>query len=416
MHGGLSDDGMYSSFFGDDLILFFENYARITQKPIEIILSENDFVLPDYDRAWRCIQHFRKYKQEKGLYDFTDMLQEFIRDDDPPRLEVLIIDEAQDLSELQWAMVFQLARYVKRMYIAGDDDQTIFTWAGASERFITMPGVTRVLEQSHRVPIVVHNLANRVISKVMKRRNKPWMPRPEDGSITWVDGISQIDPRTLLASDSVMMLGRTVKLLKKKFVPYCRGHGLLYQYFESHSIKPSLAKAIAAWNRLKSGERVSATEVVHIYDLLPSERHSKKPGVSHGQKTRLYHLADLEEPPDFSIQQLKHEFGLLIDGTWNEVFVQIDPRDVEYIQKVLDNGYKITDKPQIHISTIHRVKGGQANTVVLLSETAKRSEKLMTSASADEETRVFYTGITRTRNDLIIVQPDTRHHFEGLFT
>jgi superfamily I DNA/RNA helicase len=126
-------------------------------------------------------------------------------------------------------------------------------------------------------------------------------------------------------------------------------------------------------------------------------------------------LADEEYPPDFSLQQLKHEYGLLIDGTWNEVFVQIEPKDVEYIQKVLNNGFKVTDKPNIHISTIHRVKGGQANTVVMLSETAKASERMATSTNINEETRVFYTGVTRTYRDLIIVQPDSKRHFTGLF-
>jgi superfamily I DNA/RNA helicase len=416
LHGSLSDDGTYSSFYGDDLILFFENYARITQRPIEVILSENDFVLPDYERAWQCIQHFRKYKQEKGLYDFTDMLQEFIKVDDPPRLEVLIIDEAQDLSELQWTMVFLLARFVKRMYIAGDDDQTIFTWAGASERFITMPGVIRILQQSHRVPISVHSLANRVISKVVKRRNKSWMPRPEAGSVDVIAGISQLNPQTLLANGSVMMLGRTIKMLRKKLVPYCRGHGLPYQYFEYPGIKASYAKAIDAWVRLKRGEQVSVTDIIHVYDLLPSQGHSKeKPGVSYGYKTHLSRLAEQEDPPNFSLQQLKNDYGLLVDGTWNEIFVQIDPKDVEYIQKVLNNGFNILDKPNIHISTIHRVKGGQANTVVLLSETAKAGERMATSTNTDEETRVFYTGITRTYQDLIVVQPDSKRHFSGLF-
>ena len=414
-HGGLSDDGTYNSYVGDDLILFFENYARITQKPIETILSQNDFVLPDYNRAWKCIQHFREYKKDKGLLDFTDMIQKFIQEDDPPRLEVLIIDEAQDLSELQWAMVFLLSRYVKRIYIAGDDDQTIFTWAGASERFITMPGAIRILEQSHRVPIKIHALANRIINRVMTRRDKLWMPRPEHGSINWAQGISQIDPQVLQSAESVMMLGRTVKLLRKKFVPYCRGHGLLYRYFDSHSIKPVYARAIDAWVRLKRGERVSATEVVHVYELLPSERHSKKPGVTHGQKTRIYRLAEQENPPEFILPQLKHEYGLLADGEWHEVFVQVDRQDVEYIQKVLNNGFKVSDKPSIHISTIHRVKGGQANTVVLLSETAKKGDELATTTNMDEETRIFYTGVTRTRNDLVIVHPDTRRHFGGLF-
>jgi superfamily I DNA/RNA helicase len=72
------------------------------------------------------------------------------------------------------------------------------------------------------------------------------------------------------------------------------------------------------------------------------------------------------------------------------------------------------EKPKIHISTIHRVKGGQADTVVLLSDTAKAAEKFGTG-NQDEETRTFYTAVTRTYENLIVIHPDKRRYFEGLF-
>jgi len=417
LHGGLSsDDGTYTSFFGDDLILFLENYARITQQPLEQVLSKYDYALPDSDRAWRAIRALHAYKQEQGLYDFTDMLEEFIKIDDPPRLEVLCVDEGQDLSEIQWTMVGQLSRHVKRMYVAGDDDQTIFTWAGASERFIHMPGRVHQLTRSYRVPRKVHHLAVRIIEQIYDRREKDWEPRDALGSYNTLEGISRLDPGKLDPGlGNVMLLGRTVKMLRQKFIPYCRHHGLLYRYFENPSIKPTQAVAIDAWNQLRQGFRISAEDAVRIYDLLPSEGHKKKKGlVKKGFKVQLNRLADQPDPPKITIEELRHDYGLLAEGEWKDVFTEIEPKDVEYIQKVLDNGFSILDKPHIHISTIHRVKGGQANTVVLLSDTPKASERLA-ATNRDEERRVFYTGITRTYEDLIVVQPDRRHYFGDLF-
>jgi superfamily I DNA/RNA helicase len=417
LYGGLSsDDGTYTSFFGDDLILFLENYARITQKPLETVLRNYDFALPDSARAWRVIKALRAYKQEEGLYDFTDMLEEFIKQGDPPKLEVLCVDEGQDLSELQWTMVFELARYVKRMYVAGDDDQTIFTWAGASERFIHMAGRVRPLQQSFRVPHKVHGLATRLISKVLDRRNKQWNPRNAQGSVQVIEGISQLNPGWADPDvGSMMMLGRTVKSLKQKFIPYCRHHGLLYRYFENPSIKPTQAIAIDAWNQLQQGFRIPAEDIVRIYDLLPTEGHKKKKGlIRRGFKAELNRIADQPEPPKLCLEELKQDYGLLAEGEWKDVFTEIDPNDVQYIQKVLDNGFSILDKPHIHISTIHRVKGGEANTVVLLSDTAKAGER-MASTNQDEETRVFYTAITRTFEDLIVIHPDKKYFFGGLF-
>jgi superfamily I DNA/RNA helicase len=417
LYGGLSsDDGTYSSFFGDDLILFLENYARITLQPLENVLRNYDYALPDASRAWSTIKALRAYKQEEGLYDFTDMLEEFVKIDDPPKLEVLCVDEGQDLSELQWTMVWQLARYVKRLYIAGDDDQTIFTWAGASERFIHMAGSVRYLQQSYRVPRKVYDLAIRIISQICDRRDKQWAPRDALGSYSTIEGISQLDQGMLDPGlGNVMLLGRTVKAIRSKFIPYCRYHGLLYRYFENPSIKPTQAVAIDAWNQLKQGFRIPVEDAVRIYDLLPSEGHKKKKGlIRKGFKAALNRLADQPEPPKVCLEELKQDYGLLAEGEWKDVFTEIEPKDVEYIKKVLDNGFSILDKPHIHISTIHRVKGGQANTVVLLSDAPKASER-MASTNRDEETRVLYTGITRTYEDLIVVQPDHRHYYGQLF-
>lgn len=417
LRGSLSsDDGTYTSFFGDDLILFLENYSRITLQPIEQVLNNYDYALPDSAHAWRVIQAFRNYKKEEGLYDFTDMIEEFIKTDDPPRLEVLAIDEGQDLSEIQWEMVRLLSRHVDRLYVAGDDDQTIFTWAGASERFIHMQGPVRQLKQSYRVPRTVHDLAIRMIRKIYDRRDKSWQPRDAEGSYNTLEGISQLDPGKFDPDlGSAMMLGRTVKSLKQKFIPFCRHHGLLYRYFENPSIKPTQAIAIDAWNALQKGYPIPVEDAVRIYDLLPSEGHKKKKGlVKRGYKAELNRIVDQPDPPKVTLLELKHDYGLLAEGEWPDVFTEIPPEDVTYIQRVLDRGFSILDKPHIHISTIHRVKGGQANTVVLLSDTAKAGERLA-STNRDEEVRVFYTGVTRTYEDLIVIHPDKKYYFDGLF-
>jgi DNA helicase-2/ATP-dependent DNA helicase PcrA len=412
LHGGLSsDDGTYSYFWGDDLVLFFENLARITKRPITEILSENSYILPDYERAMRVIKDFHEFKQKNHLLDFTDMIEEYVALGEAPLLEVLIIDEAQDLSELQWAMVELLSRRVKRLYIAGDDDQTIYGWAGASTRFISMAGSVEVLRQSHRVPIKVHTLANKIIHNISNRREKLWLPRQAVGSISWLQSIRDLDAADCSTDKSIMMLGRTVKLIKHKFVPYCREKGLPFRYFDATSIRPLHARAITAWNDLHTGIPIPSADALKIYSLLPSEGRKNKQGIGYGFKAKLLRYA--EGDTDVTLTELKNDFGLNVDGRWQEVFDQIDEKEVTYIEKVLANGFSLIDKPKIHISTIHRVKGGQADKVILLSETTKTTDTFATNS--DEETRVFYTGITRTFEDLVLVHPDKKYYFEGLF-
>jgi superfamily I DNA/RNA helicase len=211
-----------------------------------------------------------------------------------------------------------------------------------------------------------------------------------------------------------MMLGRTVKSLRMKFIPYCRGHGIPYRYFDANSVKPTYARAITGWLDLDEGKTIPATDALKIYELLPGETSKKKPGVAYGHKARLNRFAQQRDTPDVTLRELRQDFGLLAVGTWQEIFTEIDPKDVEYIERVLNNGHSLLETPKVHISTIHRVKGGQADTVVLLSDTAKAADKFGTG-NQDEETRVFYTGVTRAFENLVMVHPDKRYHFERLF-
>jgi superfamily I DNA/RNA helicase len=80
-------------------------------------------------------------KEQNSLYDYTGMLELFLKREAAPKLEVVFIDEAQDLSPIQWEMVALLQKNSKICYVAGDDDQAIFRYAGADvEHFVNLPG------------------------------------------------------------------------------------------------------------------------------------------------------------------------------------------------------------------------------------------------------------------------------------
>ena len=69
------------------------------------------------------------------------MILNFIKSNSSPNFDVVFIDEAQDLSLMQWNMVKTIWNRTEDNYIAGDDDQAIFKWAGANvDSFITLQG------------------------------------------------------------------------------------------------------------------------------------------------------------------------------------------------------------------------------------------------------------------------------------
>ena len=70
--------------------------------------------------------------------------------------------------------------------------------------------------------------------------------------------------------------------------------------------------------------------------------------------------------------------------------------------------------PNVNISTIHTVKGDEADVVVLMSDISKAVASQL-DVDEDSEHRVFYVAVTRAKEKLIIVQPQTRLYYPYLF-
>ena len=163
-------------------------------------------------------KHIEDYKNTYKLIDYNDMLNRFIDqiqlpDTKVPEFDVIFIDEAQDLSLLQWKMITALQPHTKDIYIAGDDDQAIFGWAGADvDSFIKFDAVEIPLKQSKRVPKIIHQRALRRLDNIKSGRlEKPWnTPTSEEGTIKI---FFSIDPINLSKGDWYI-LARTNDLLK----------------------------------------------------------------------------------------------------------------------------------------------------------------------------------------------------------
>jgi superfamily I DNA/RNA helicase len=96
------------------------------------------------------IRNYKKFKKDNKM-DFTDMVEKYVKEVNPPSYKVFIVDEAQDLTPLQWLFVEKVAKQAKRVYLAGDDDQAIYEWNGAKVRcFLDFPGNIFVLNKSYR--------------------------------------------------------------------------------------------------------------------------------------------------------------------------------------------------------------------------------------------------------------------------
>ncbi len=132
------------------------------------------------------------YEQKKcyGL-DYNDLIKltlyiydkhEDIRLKWQQRLEYIMIDEFQDIDNLQYELMRVLYAYHKNLYIVGDPDQTIYTWRGASVKYLidfdkNFPSVQTIymLENYRSTPEIL-KVANSLIQNNSLRIRKELRP------------------------------------------------------------------------------------------------------------------------------------------------------------------------------------------------------------------------------------------------
>jgi superfamily I DNA/RNA helicase len=89
---------------------------------------------------------------------------------------------------------------------------------------------------------------------------------------------------------------------------------------------------------------------------------------------------------------------------WHTAMDKLPSADRAYITALLRRGEKFNAEPRIHLSTIHGSKGGEADNVVLFTGVSPAAVKA-SETSPDDLHRVFYVGITRTKQNLFLVEP-----------
>ena len=103
------------------------------------------------------------------------------------RLEYIMIDEFQDIDPLQYELMEVLCAYHRNLFIVGDPDQTIYTWRGASVRFLMefdehFPGTkTIMMMQNYRSTPQIIRAVNSLIDKNRYRIKKELEPVKGDG-------------------------------------------------------------------------------------------------------------------------------------------------------------------------------------------------------------------------------------------
>ena len=334
---------------------------------------------------------YRHYKNKRGLLDFTDLLELIVAEPDRlPELEVLIVDEAQDLSRLQWRMVEELSKKAKRTFIAGDDDQAVFTWAGADvNSFLSFNGKITVLDQSYRVPATVHRLADSIVQRIRQRQEKEWKPRDFDGEVRTYHRFEDVP----VDQGQWLILASTNYLLNPVH-EWLKSMGIIFERNGVSSITDAVYNAVLNWERLRKGMSISYESVKTVYRYLDTEAVERgHKTFKHGEPTLLY-----------SMPELQSKYGLKTDLIWHQALSKIGEDKRDYLISVLKRGNNLSDTRRVRLSTIHGAKGGEADHVLLLMDLSPKFAKEY-AHNADNIHRLFYVGVTRAKKSLHLVMP-----------
>lgn len=376
-----------SSATYDDRVMTTVSLARLMRKPLRDVCEETCVA---YRVAHAMRSDFDEFKEARGVIDFTDMLERYLDGGVLPQLDALIVDEAQDLSALQWAIVERLAGSVEYVYFAGDDDQAIYGWAGADvDYFLSLEGTRNVLPKSYRLKSCVLDVAQSLVADIEQRYAKDWVPHCTGGEVSTVTDIHEID----LDKGTWFLLARNAYLLAGwKAHLYAMGYPFIDG--DRATIDNDEVRAILGWEALRRGHALTGDKCSLVLDYVRKKFFDRDKECGIFDAVKLYTLKDLAR-----------DFQLTADDVWFDV-LDLAPHRRKYYAEIKHKGFSLVKTPAITVSTIHGVKGGEADNVLLATDMSRKTHAHLSRCPADE-LRVFFVATSRAKNKLFIQEPKT---------
>ena len=401
------------------------------------------------------IQKWEDWKSANNLFDFTDMLviakEDFETFPGNPRIG--FFDEVQDFNPLMMEVVHQWSNGMDYTILAGDEDQTIYSFMGSSPT--AMLGTTttqtegihgterrvteeRVLSQSYRLPKRVKEWSEKWIKQVSLRKEKNFSATEREGCVRSLrekyPTASYRNPAKILEeiqrdlSDGLrVMVLASCSYMMTPLLSMMRAEGVPF----SNHYRPSNGswnpfpkgsdKRVPSWQRLMSFINAVNQEggrdqwTWQEFQAWRKDISPKAPGLVPGSLKM-----------DMNVHGLTQmDIGKIFDGAserppfegdseaalmwFRDALIPSKVKAYEFAMKCAQNGMGAQlGEPIVTVGTIHSVKGGEADSVYVfpdLSTQAARSYFSGKSEEVDPVTRLFYVATTRAKEKVSLVGP-----------
>lgn len=332
---------------------------------------------------------------ENVVRDATEMIQSGEVELDRITKTVLVLDEAQDMDSDEFHLVEALiARNEDMRVIAvGDDDQNIYEFRGSDSKYmlelLKIPTAKKYeLVDNYRSSEAVVKFANAFIKKLNNR-----IKSEEIHSVSGKPG--------------------KVTVVNVK-----------------DSLEMSLVKVVRKQGENKTTAVLTTTnEQAYLVTELLNQKGFRARLIQSNEGFALRNLAEVQ----YFLGQLRNEGPVISDEVWNkawdslkrdyaksanleaclQLFVKFEKAnqkkyftDLEsYLQEVRFEDFYKCGKEEICVSTIHKAKGKEFDTVYMIVGGFNQLQ--------EQQCRNIYVGITRAKNDLYIFQ--NMQYFEGIY-
>ena len=367
----------------DSLIAHYDLAADLVEAANDMEVSIVWLLDKAVEVGRRAMKRGLRLYEENGIIDFTDMLWlPYVKSLPVPRYDVVMVDEAQDLSAAQAQLVLKAAGASGRVIAVGDPRQAIQGFAGAAnDSFAQLVEQTKAtvlpLSVCYRCPTTHLNLAREIVPNIEAA------PEAVEGSIETIDPTRfSVMPRSgdlVICRTNAPLIGAALRLIGKGIQARVRGR----------NIGAQLAKLAEDASKVEIDPTIEAE----------------------GWRTAFEHkLRRFVDIRIEALMQRKHTEAAVeaVRDQQDCLLVYLDANPTVNDLDALNDGIEglfADERASVWLSSIHRSKGLEADRVfVLKPDKMALTWKNQLPWQAEQEQNLRYVGLTRAKKALYFVE------------
>ena len=384
--------------------------------------------VPEAIRGWR------NYKGENDVVGFADMLQRVRQRSLLPNVDYLVIDEFQDITSLQFDVYEEWKPHMEQVLIAGDDDQVVYAWQGADPGLLLEEGGNDViLDTSHRLPSEILRVVQQEVHHIDKRQEKNLSPRKQGGTVEQVDSPSMLElvrnvRYTIEEHDGTLMLLFRARYQMFRFIDEFIDEGIPFKCLTDQRMwTDRLQQYVDAVEKVDAEEPITGLQARRLADMLQdsafgtSERDDLFDAIDERKEE-----ADTDDLAEITVEHdFVTDFAPFMPGPASaaDMVRKVTSFQKNSMRAYFGGDYEGMDADRVRIGTIHSAKGREADHVFVGTDlTEKVVEQMAATVDGpvdgeeftsttdpvptltDNERRVFYVGMSRARERLVVME------------